>query len=184
TGARARRQFLQHRAAPGDARGRRRRDAPGADRQPRLVLTLRRPRARARLARGQRVDNLESGRPEVRAAIDRAERFLGLTALLAAILAGVAIALGTRRYVERHLDGCAVMRRRGATQSQLLALYGTEFLLLGIGACALGCLAGIGAQSAIAAALGEVLRADLPAPAALPALQGFLVGLGVLLGFG
>ncbi len=52
---------------------------------------------RARLERGQRVDNLESGRPEVRASIERAQRFLGLTALLAAILAGVAIALGTRR---------------------------------------------------------------------------------------
>jgi len=139
--------------------------------------------ARAHLARGQRVDNLESGRPEVRAAIDRAERFLGLTALLAAILAGVAIALGTRRYVERHLDGCAVMRCLGATQGRLLALYGSEFVLLGVGACALGSLAGIGAQSAIAAALGEVLRADLPAPAALPALQGFLVGLVLLLGF-
>ena len=30
--------------------------------------------AKARLERGQRIDNLESGRPEVRAAIDRAER--------------------------------------------------------------------------------------------------------------
>src|SRR6185436_10718403 len=36
--------------------------------------------AKARLERGQRMDNLESGRPEVRAAIDRAERYLGLTA--------------------------------------------------------------------------------------------------------
>src|SRR5262245_8899738 len=61
--------------------------------------------ARAMLERGQRVDNLETGRPEVRASIDRAQRFLGLTALLAAVLAGVAIALGTRRFVERHLDG-------------------------------------------------------------------------------
>ena len=61
--------------------------------------------ARGALERGQRVDNLESGRPEVRGAIERAQRFLGLTALLAAILAGVAIALGTRRFVERHLDG-------------------------------------------------------------------------------
>src|SRR5213592_4807736 len=49
------------------------------------------------LERGQRVDNLESGRPEVRASIERARRFLALTALLAAVLAGVAIALGARR---------------------------------------------------------------------------------------
>ena len=75
----------------------------------------------------------------MRSAIDRAQRFLGLTALLAAILAGVAVALGTRRFVERHLDGCAVMRCLGATQSQLLRLYAVEFLLLGLAACAAGC---------------------------------------------
>jgi putative ABC transport system permease protein len=139
--------------------------------------------AKPRLGRGQRIDNLESGRPEVRATLDRAQRFLGLTALLAAILAGVAIALGTRRYVERHLDGCAVMRCLGATQAQLLAWHATEFLLLGAIACAAGSLAGAAAQTAFAALLDELLRADLPPPGALPALQGMLVGLVLLLGF-
>jgi putative ABC transport system permease protein len=135
------------------------------------------------LERGQRVDNLESGRPEVRAAIERAQRFLGLTALLAAILAGVAVALGTRRFVERHLDGCAVMRCLGATQGRLISLYGMEFAVIGIAACALGCIAGVAAQAVIAVALAEMLRADLPAPSLLPAVQGFLVGLVLLLGF-
>jgi len=138
---------------------------------------------RPRLARGQRVENLETGRPQVRESIDRAERFLGLTALLAAVLAGVAIALGTRRFVERHLDGCAVMRCLGATQARLVALYGLEFALLGAGACAVGVLTGFIFQEAIGAALAELLRAQLPAPSARPAVQGFLVGLVLLLGF-
>ena len=139
--------------------------------------------AKQQLERGQRVENLENGRPEVRASIERAQRFLGLTALLAAILAGVAVALATRRFVERHLDGCAVMRCLGATQPRLLALYASEFLLLGIGACALGCAIGVAAQEGLAQVLGEVLRADLPPPSLLPAVQGFLVGLVLLLGF-
>ena len=139
--------------------------------------------ARGVLGRGQRVDNLESGRPEVRVTIERAQRFLGLTALLAAILAGVAIALGTRRFVERHLDGCAVMRCFGATQAKLLRLYGFEFLLLGVASCLAGVALGAVAQHVIAEILGGLLRADLPAPAALPAAQGFLVGLVLLLGF-
>jgi len=139
--------------------------------------------ARDRLERGQRIDDLENGRPEVRASIDRAQRFLGLTALLAAILAGVAIALGTRRFVERHLDGCAVMRCLGATQSRLITLYGTEFMVLGAAASALGCAIGYAAQFILAGALSELLRADLPAPGLLPAAQGFLVGLVLLLGF-
>jgi putative ABC transport system permease protein len=135
------------------------------------------------LERGQRVDNLESGRPEVRASIERARRFLALTALLAAVLAGVAIALGTRRFVERHLDGCAVMRCLGATQRQLVALYGFEFALLGIAACAIGVVLGYAAQLGIAAFLAGLLQAALPPPGPLPALQGFLVGLVLLLGF-
>lgn len=139
--------------------------------------------ARDRLGRGERIDTLESGRPEVRASIDRAQRFLGLTALLAAVLAGVAIALGARRFVERHLDGCAVMRCLGATQSRLLSLHALEFLVLGAGASALGCAIGYVAQEAIAGALADLMRAALPVPGPLPALQGFLVGLVLLLGF-
>ncbi|HUQ73295.1 MAG TPA: FtsX-like permease family protein [Burkholderiales bacterium] len=135
------------------------------------------------LGRGERLDTLESGRPEIRAAIERAQRFLSLTALLAAVLAGVAIALGTRRFVERHLDGCAVMRCLGATQSRLLALHAGEFALLGVLACAVGAFIGYGAQSAIGAALTDLIRADLPSPTPWPALQGFLVGLVLLLGF-
>ena len=136
-----------------------------------------------KLGRGQRIDTLETGRPEIRQAVDRAQRFLGLTALLAAILAGVAVALGARRFVERHLDGCAVMRCLGATQPQLLRLYAVEFLVLGLAACAAGCAVGFVAQEAIAATVAEVIRAELPPPRLLPAVQGFLVGLVLLLGF-
>ena len=136
-----------------------------------------------RLDRGQRIENLETGRPRVRESIDRAERFLGLTALLAAVLAGVAIALGTRRFVERHLDGCAVMRCLGATQRRLVTLYGLEFALLGFASAAVGVLLGFLAQQAIGTALTELLRTELPPPTLRPALQGFLVGLVLLLGF-
>jgi putative ABC transport system permease protein len=135
------------------------------------------------LGRGQRVDTLETGRPEVRSAVDRAQRFLGLTALLAAVLAGVAVALGARRFVERHLDGCAVMRCLGATQGQLVRVYGLEFAMLGLAACAAGCAIGFVAQEAIALTVAEVVRTELPAPRALPAVQGFLVGIVLLLGF-
>jgi len=138
---------------------------------------------RPRLERGQHSENLETGRPRVRESIERAERFLGLTALLAAVLAGVAIALGTRRFVERHLDGCAVMRCLGATQRRLVWLHGLEFSLLGLAAGAAGVVLGFVAQQAIGAALAELLRSELPPPSAAPALQGFLVGLVLLLGF-
>ncbi len=139
--------------------------------------------AASQLERGQHIDTLENGRPRVRQTIDRAERFLGLTALLAAILAGVAVALGARRFVERHLDGCAVMRCLGARQARLLALFAAEFTILGLAACALGSALGFAAQGVIAGTLADLLRAELPPPTLLPALRGFLVGLVLLLGF-
>jgi putative ABC transport system permease protein len=135
------------------------------------------------LGRGERMETLESGRPEIRATVERAQRFLGLTALLAAVLAGVAIALATRRFVERHLDGVAVMRCLGATQGRLLQLFAAEFGLLGLLGCALGALAGYAAQAGLGAALAGVIRAELPLATPWPALHGALVGLALLLGF-
>ena len=99
------------------------------------------------------------------------------------MLAGVAIALGTRRYVERHLDVCAVMRCLGATQGALVRLYAGEFALLGVIACAIGAALGYVAQAGVGVALARVIRAELPLATPWPALQGFLVGLVLLLSF-
>ena len=136
-----------------------------------------------RLGRGQQVQGLEDARPEVREGLDRAQTFLGLTALLAVILAAVSVHLATRRYVERHYDGYAVMRCLGAGQARLASLFGGQFLLLCAVAGGLGCLLGYAAQAIIGLMLGDLLGTDLPAPSPLPALQGFVTGYVLLLGF-
>lgn len=138
---------------------------------------------RARLGRGERLESLENARPETRAALDRAQQFLGLTAMLAVILSAVAISLSVRRYTERHLDGYAVMRCLGAGQSRLFALFAWEFLLLALVAAGAGCALGFLGQAAIAAWLTQLVAASLPQPGALPALQGIATGLALLLGF-
>src|SRR5258706_10940963 len=76
-----------------------------------------------------------------------------------------------------------MVRCFGATQIRLLLLFGGEFVLLGVLACTVGTIIGFVAQFFIAEILGGLLRADLPAVSMLPALQGFLVGLVLLLGF-
>ncbi len=136
-----------------------------------------------RLARGQRLESLENARPEARATIERAEQFIGLTALLAVILAAVAIALSTRRYTRRHLDGYAVMRCLGASQRRLVSLFAWEFAALGVIAAALGCAAGFAVQTGLAYWLGKLLVVPLPPPTIRPALQGFGTGVVILLGF-
>lgn len=137
-----------------------------------------------RLGGGQRLEDVRDARPELRSALERAERFLGLAAQVAVILAGVAIALAARRYLQRHLDACAMMRCLGAPQRQMLAIHLAQFLLLGAGAGVVGVLAGLAGQAVLAAALSGLVAAHLPPPGPLPAVHGMATALVLLLGFG
>ncbi|HEY6241594.1 MAG TPA: FtsX-like permease family protein [Burkholderiales bacterium] len=103
--------------------------------------------------------------------------------MLAVVLSAVAIALGTRRYTERHLDGYAVMRCLGCAQSQLFALFSWEFLLLALAASAAGCVLGFLVQSLVAWWLAALIPGVLPPPGPAPVLQGAATGLALLLGF-
>ena len=135
------------------------------------------------LERGQRIEDTQNARPEIRAALDRAQRFLGLSALLTVVLAAVAVALAARRYLQRHLDPCAVMRCLGATQGLLLRVFVAQFALLGLLSALLGGVLGYLAHFVLYAWLAPLLATPLPQPGALPALQGGVVGMLLLFGF-
>ena len=51
---------------------------------------------KAKNLRGIRIESLATGRPEMRQTLDRAEKFLNLVALLAALLAAVAVGIASR----------------------------------------------------------------------------------------
>lgn len=135
------------------------------------------------LAKGQRLDTLETGRPEVRRALDRAQRFLALVALLAVLIASVAVALAARRFMLRHRDGIAVMRCLGASQRQIAQSLLLEFGVVGVVSATIGALLGLGVHTLLIAALSGLIEAKLPAPSVVPALQGLVVGIWLLLGF-
>lgn len=139
--------------------------------------------AQGRLTPGQRMEGIRDARPELRSALERAERFLNLAALTSVMLAAVAIALAARRYLQRHLDGCAVMRCLGAPQFLVTRLYLTHFVMLGALAAAAGVALGAAAQLTLTAWLGEVVAVTLPSAGVLPAVQGLLIGMLLLLGF-
>jgi putative ABC transport system permease protein len=138
---------------------------------------------RPQLARGQRIENVEDAQPEVRGALERAQKFLRLAAMLAVVFAAVAVGLSARRYMQRHLDGCAVMRCLGATQARLTRLFLIEFALVGVLASALGCAVGYLTQFGVEALLAGLFATRLPQPGALPLLYGFAVGMTLMLGF-
>lgn len=132
---------------------------------------------------GEKLEDVRDARPEIRIALERAEHFLGLAALTAVVLAGVALALAARRFITRHLDTCAVMRCLGASQSQVLGIFLLQFLLLGLGAVLLGNLLGYAAQAALVQAIPSMREAALPAPGGLPLAQASASGMALLLGF-
>jgi len=139
--------------------------------------------AASRVQPGQRVEDVRDARPEIRSALERAEKFLGLSALLSVILAAVAVALAARRYLRRHLDGCAVMRCLGASQGMILRVHVQQFVILGLAASVLGCVAGAAGQAVLSALLAPMVGVALPLPGIRPLLQGFVAGLVLLLGF-
>ena len=138
---------------------------------------------KSKLTDYQKLEDVRDARPEIRTALDRAEHFLGLAALTAAILAGAAMALASRRFVLRHLDGCAVMRCLGAQQGQVLRLFLYQFLLLGVVAVLLGCLLGYVTQAALAGYIEAMRDTELPQPSVLPAIKSAASGFALLLGF-
>ncbi len=136
-----------------------------------------------RLERGERLEDARNARPEIRGALDRAERFLGLATVLTVVLAAVAAAMAARRYMQRHLDACAVMRCLGMTQGGLLRLHGWLFLWLAGLAAVVGSIVGFSAHFALIHWLSALLVLELPAPGWLPLIGGLAVAGVLLFGF-
>ena len=131
----------------------------------------------------ERIEGIRDARPEIKSALERAEKFLNLAALVSVVLAAAAIALAVRRFTQRHLDGCAIMRSMGASQRGLFNLYLYYFIVLGVAASLVGCLIGVAAQEILSAWLSGLADTVMPLPSWLPAAHGFLVSMVLLLGF-
>jgi len=134
--------------------------------------------------RGMRVETLEAGRPEMRQTLDRAEKFLHLVALLAALLSAVAVALAARGFAARHLDDCAMLRVLGQSQRHILTVYVLEFFTVGVLASLLGLLLGFGLHQVFISLLAGLVETDLPSPSMTPLWQGLGSGLTLLAAFG
>jgi len=139
---------------------------------------------RVQSLRGVRLDSFEGGRPEMRQTLDRADKFLRLVALLAALLAAVAVGIGARDFAQRHLDDCAMLRVLGLPQRRIAGAYALEFALLGLLASAAGIALGWAVHHGFVWLLAGLVSASLPPAGAAPALFGLGVGMTLLLAFG
>jgi putative ABC transport system permease protein len=134
--------------------------------------------------RGVGLESFESGRPEMQQTLARAEKFLNLVALLAALLSAVAVAIAARVYASRHLDDCAMLRVLGLSQATMARAYTFSFVAVGLAAGLAGVLLGYAVHHGFVVLLAEIVRTDLPPPTAWPAVFGLGVGLTLMLAFG
>jgi len=135
------------------------------------------------LTPSQRLMDIKDDRPELGSALSRAERYLGLSSIVVILISGVAIAMSTRRYSERHFNATAILRCLGCKQSEIIFLYLCQFIIIGIVASALGSLFGWFAQETLFHLLKDLLPAKVASPSFMAIILGFLTGLSILLGF-
>lgn len=130
-----------------------------------------------------RVQDIKETRPEIRAALERADQFLNLAALVSVALAGLAIAMSAQRYAIRHYDNCAIMRCLGLQQRQITEIYLFQLILLALLCSLIGCGIGYFAQEVLNKLMVGMVKGDLPAPSLRPLLSGLLAGLVAVLAF-
>jgi putative ABC transport system permease protein len=110
------------------------------------------------------LSDVRNGRPEVTSALDRAERFLVLAAMVSVLLGGVAVAMAARRFVARRLDSVALMKCVGASGADILRLVFGQLLVLVAIATVAGVGAGFLAQLGLTWLLRDVIEVELPLP--------------------
>lgn len=135
------------------------------------------------IRQGEQIEGVRDARQEVRVALQRGEQFLGLASIVSVILAFVAVAMAARRYADRHLDTCAILRCFGASHAQISSIFFLQLALLGLISAAVGCGLGYVAHLGLYVLADQLLLVNLPPPSLWPVLLGFGVGLIGLVGF-
>lgn len=138
---------------------------------------------RQTLPQGAELITPEQTQERMRTAFDRAGAFLHLTALLAALLAGVAIALSAQRYARRKTPEVALLRALGTPRRRVLGLLLATLAALALPVALAGVLLTLGAAQ-LAWQFARTLFGGMPTELPLwPALGAAAMGLAVLAGF-
>ncbi|MCH8958206.1 MAG: FtsX-like permease family protein [Proteobacteria bacterium] len=135
------------------------------------------------LGDGERLRDITDVGPQISSAMDRAQRFLNLSALVSVFLAAVAVAMAARRYVSRRLDTVALMKCLGALQGQILRISVIQLLLMSVIAGSLGVLFGYIAQAGLSFIMRDLIGSELPPPGWKPVFLGLATSVSVLTGF-
>jgi putative ABC transport system permease protein len=130
-----------------------------------------------------RIQGIRDARPELKSALERAEQFLGLAALVSIALAGLAVAMSAQRYASRHFDTCAIMRCLGAEQHTITQIFFLQLLMLSLISSLIGVGIAFFAQQGLSTLMTGLTNNVLPAASLLPVVMGLVAGIATVLGF-
>lgn len=133
--------------------------------------------------RGADLDTLASDSPEMGQTLQRAQQFLQLVALLAALLAAVAVGVASQDFARRRLDASAMLRVLGLSQGQILTLHWMELLGVAVFASVVGVVLGLLFHQIFILLLASLVQAQFPAPTWKPAWMGAGAGVILVMGF-
>ena len=124
----------------------------------------------------------ESNRALARA-LDRADVFLDLAALVAVVLAGVAIALTARQHASSRLDEIALLKTLGAARGLIARLMAWQLVFVGAIGIGLGLVVAWLAQLGISQLIARAFEIQLPAASWLALWPAAATGAVLLAGF-
>ncbi len=130
-----------------------------------------------------RVVDLESAQRQVGATVGASTEFIGLASLGTLFIAGIAIAVASRRYVERRRKHAALLRCFGASGRVVLLIHIQTLVMMGGVWGFVGAGIGFAAQELMTLMLGEVFSIGTGKSGIGAVLISLILGLALLIGF-
>ncbi len=132
------------------------------------------------LSRGEKIQDVRNARPEIKSALDKAQQFLGLSAMVSVILAMAAMLLSSLPYIKQSLDTFALMRCFGASKSTVLQVLAIQTILIAFFSALLGVALGFIAQLGLGKLAGSLFLETLPSASGAPIFIGMAASIAMM----
>jgi putative ABC transport system permease protein len=132
------------------------------------------------LARGEKIEDVQNARPEIKSALDKARQFLGLSAMTSLILAMVAMVLSSMPYIKQSLETFALMRCFGASKKLVMQILALQTFLIALLSGLVGILFGFVAQFGLEKLAGSLFLETLPPISIMPVIVAVCVSVSMM----
>lgn len=136
--------------------------------------------AKSTLGRGEKIEDVRNARPEIKSALEKAQQFLGLSAMISVILAMAAMLLASLPYIKQSLDTFGLMRCFGASQNMVIQVLALQTLMIATISAVIGISIGYLAQLGLARLASSLFLESLPNISLLPLLSGVLASIAMM----